>query len=105
MEYLRDEEDEKKESEEDLPGSKDDISEEGSEPETNEAWNVPEKKRSKIDLVPKLMIIVFCICILYLYCVFVFCICILYLFSYLYFVFVLHICILYLYFVFCICVL
>ena len=57
MEYLRDEEHEKKERKEDCPDHKDDISEEGSEPDTKEAWNVPQKKRSKIDLVPNLMII------------------------------------------------
>ena len=57
MEYLREEEQEKEETEEDCPETKDYICEEDGEREAKEAWNIPEKKRPEENLVPRLRII------------------------------------------------
>ena len=57
MEYLREEEQETEESEEDCLAAKDAIFEEGGETETKKAQNVTQKKRSKAYFVQRLMII------------------------------------------------
>ena len=58
MEYLREEETEdKEEDKEDCPKTKDTVCENGSGPEPLEAWNIHQKKRSRPNVVPKLMII------------------------------------------------
>ena len=57
MEYLREEEPDKGENEQKNPDSVGMLCEESSGPEAKEAWNVPEKNRSKVDMVPRLRII------------------------------------------------
>ena len=54
MEYLREEEQEK---EEDNEETEETISDEEHGPETKEAWKLPPKNRSKVALVPMLMVI------------------------------------------------
>ena len=54
MEYLREEELEKEEKEEEIQGN---IFEKEHGPETKEAWKLPQEKSSKVDYVPMLLVI------------------------------------------------
>ena len=54
MEYLREEEQEK---DEEMKDAKETIIEEEHGPETKDAWNIPQEKRSKMTYVPMLMVI------------------------------------------------